>query len=293
MNTLSKALLRSLACLAVGAAGVSQAETRSISNPLPESAVVQFVVASGRTVHEGEALVVLDATPWLEKRRAAEVALQTALAEAQANEEKIAPLEAANAAALATAADEVNQAERMLKRFVEGDARANELTLILSAIDAKADFDRQQERYTSRDKLLASGCIAKIQYNAEEVELTKTKYAMEIAQLKLDSFEKYEKPQLIDQFTNQVAQKKKAQANLQTQCVKNVKAAQAALQASKEKVKSLTEQRDRYSQWLEKTAIYAPSEGRFYPGNPEQPEVKIEPGALVGAAHVLGLLKKP
>ena len=282
------------ACTFLCAATMAFAKEGLIYNPLPESSTIQFIAPSAKTVHKGEVLVVLDITPIFGKWRAADEAFQAAEAELKASQEKIAPLEAANAAALAAAADEIVQAERALKRYIEGDAPANELILKLNVIDAKGALERQRQRFSTRDKLLASGAIPKTQYDALDVDLTKAKYAMDIAQLKLDVFEKYEKLQVSDQFTNQLAQKKKSLPALQAQCASNLNAAQTAVQAAKDKVKSLGAERERLGQLLEKTAVYAPEDGSFFRSDASQSGgAKIEIGSTLTAGTLMGFIKKP
>lgn len=282
-----------LLLVAVASAAVAAPETVTLTNPMKESSVVEFIAASDRAVQPGEALLVLDNGPIIAKLREAEAGLKPAAAEIKTNQEKIAPLEAANVTAVAAATYDATQAERAFKRYQEGEAPASELTLKLNLVEAQSALDRQQERFNARDKLLADGYIQKSEYEKEAVLLTKTQFALEAAKLKLDSFVKYERDQMSEQLARALEAKKLALANAQTQATKSVEAAKAAVETSQQKLKALEAECEHQRQLLKNSVLCAPAPGQFVVGDPTHPDVKIEPGTALRPGAVIGVLKKP
>jgi multidrug resistance efflux pump len=282
-----------LLLVAVASAAVAAPETVTLTHPLKEPGLVVFIAASDRAVHPGEALLVLDNSATVAKLREAEAGLKPAEAEIKTNQDKIAPLEAANATAIAAATYEATQAERAFKRYKEGEAPASELTLKLNLVEAQDALDHQQERFNARDKLLADGYIQKNEYEKEAVLLTKTQFALEAAKLKLDSFVKYERDQMSEQLARALEAKKLALSTTQTQTTQSVNAARAAVEASQQKLKALEAECERLRQLLKNTVLCAPSAGQFVVGDPAQPEIKIEPGSTLRPGAVIGVLKKP
>ena len=278
---------------AAASTAVAAPETVTLTSPMKSASVVEFIAVSGRAVQPGEALLVLDTGAILDKLREAEAGRNPAEAEIKANQEKIAPLEAANAIAIAAVAYDATQAERAFKRYQEGEAPANELTLKLNLVEAQSAFDRQQERFNARDKLLADGYIQKNEYDKEAVLLTKTQYALDAAKLKLDSFVKYERDQMSDQLARALEAKKLALSTTQTQSAKSVEAARAAVETSQQKLKAIETECERLKQLLKNTVLYAPAAGQFVAGDPAHPEVKIGPGVALRSGAVIGVLKKP
>jgi multidrug resistance efflux pump len=282
-----------LLLVAVASAAVAAPETVTLTHPLKEPGLVVFIAASDRAVHPGEALLVLDNSATVAKLREAEAGLKPAEAEIKTNQDKIAPLEAANATAIAAATYEATQAERAFKRYKEGEAPASELTLKLNLVEAQDALDHQQERFNARDKLLADGYIQKNEYEKEAVLLTKTQFALEAAKLKLDSFVKYERDQMSEQLARALEAKKLALSTTQTQTTQSVNAARAAVEASQQKLKALEAECERLRQLLKNTVLCATSAGQFVVGDPAQPEIKIEPGSTLRPGAVIGVLKKP
>lgn len=279
--------------LAASLAVTARAENVNLTNPLKAPAVVEFAAAPGRSVQPGEALLVLDTGAILDKLREAETRRKAAEDEIKANRDKIAPAEAAGATAVAAAAYEAAQAERAFNRYKEGDARASELNLKLNVIEAESALDRQQERYNARDKLLADGYIQKIEYEKEAVLLTKAQYTLESAKIKLDSFLKYERDQMTEQLSRVLEAKKQALANAQALAARGVETAKAAVEGSQKKLQGINEECERIRGLLKNTVLYAPAAGVFTPGDPAHPELKIEPGASLRPAAVVGVLHKP
>jgi len=186
----------------------------SIVNGLPNPTAIHYVAPSGKAVRKGDILVVLDCLPTLAKWREIQNAIPAAEAEAKANEQKIAPTEADKAAKLAALAYEVTQADRLLHKYIEGDAPANQLSLQLAVIDAQAAYDQALSRYNTRGKLLQEGYIQKIEYDNDEVTLNRAKVALDAAKVRFDSFVNFDKPLTADSLTRTLNDKKEFLLNV-------------------------------------------------------------------------------
>ncbi|MEI6351123.1 MAG: hypothetical protein WCP06_08450 [Verrucomicrobiota bacterium] len=261
-----------------------------ISNPLPSDSTLQYVAVPGKTVQKGELLFVVNCTQVFEKLNKAQEALSVAEAEAKAREKELAPMPVENAAKLAAANHQAAQAERALRKYVEGEAPANELGLQLVLIEAQSAQTQQQIRFDSRDKLLQEGFIQKVEYDAEEVRLKKTKLGLEAAKIRLETFVKFERDQITDQLEAALKDKKAAVQATQTEGDRGIAAAQATLEAAKAKLQSAIAECERLKELLHRTAVTAPAEGEFSVGDPSHPEVKMQLGGAIGPGEILGVV---
>lgn len=262
----------------------------SIVNGLPNPTAIHYVAPSGKAVRKGDILVVLDCLPTLAKWREIQNAIPAAEAEAKANEQKIAPTEADKTARLAALTYEVTQADRLLHKYIEGDAPANQLSLQLAVIDAQAAYDQALSRYNTRDKLLQEGYIQKIEYDNDEVTLNRAKVALDAAKVRFDSFVNFDKPLTADSLTRTLNDKKAALESTRVQADQNLAAIHAAMDAAAAKAKALSEEGNRWSEFLQKTALGAPADGHFTAGDPAHPEWKVEQGGTAAPGQVLGLI---
>ena len=266
-----------------------KAETQ-IANPLSSDSTLQYMAASGKPVQKGELLFVVNCTPVAEKLKQAQTVLLAAGTELKAREKQLAPMQAENAAKLAAANHQASQAERALRKYVEGEAPANELGLQIVVIDAQSEQTQQQLRFDSRDKLLKEGFIQKVEYDAEEVRLKKTKLSLDAAKIRLETFTKFERDQTTDQLDMTLREKKAAAQSAQAEGDRNIAAAQQALETAKATLQAATTECERLRELLGRTAVVSPVDGEFTVGDASHPELKVELGGPIAPGQILGVV---
>jgi len=202
--------LAAILFLSISGKAESSKPTTLITNPLAAASVLQYIAPSGKSVRKGDVLVVLDCQPILAKLHETESAIPAAETEVKTAGLKIPALEADKVAKLAALARDVSQAERTLRKYVDGDGAASESTMQLAVVDAQSAYDQAVDRYSSRDKLLQDGYIQKVEYDLCQVALDRAKLGLSGAKVRLETFVKYDKPILVEQYTKAVDDKKLA-----------------------------------------------------------------------------------
>lgn len=252
--------------------------------------VLQYIAPTGKTVREGEIIAVLDCLSICEDLQEVETELAKQSATARSKETEITRQEAANVEKEADAAYEITKADRVYQKYLEGDAPAQELALQLALNEAEAGLKKQTDRYNARDKLLQDGYIQKVEYEAEEVLLQKSKLTHDAAQLKLKAFIKYERAQATEQYARTLKEKKAAVETVKKEGDKAIEKLRAELAAAQKSVKALTIEKDQLTQQLDKTVIIAPTAGTLALGDPARPDLKIRRGATVSSTDLLGTI---
>jgi hypothetical protein len=211
-----------------------------IRNRWPVGASLLYLAGPGTPLRKGVVVAVLDPEPLIAEIRR----LETLLAKAQAEEQKLAHLEE-DSNSLELTRKSVKEAEQALKRFAK-DAGISEMALQQAVTDTSAVQQQALVQFNAREKLLKEGFIQKPEYEMTGAKLESARLAADLARAKLDRFLSIEKPDHKADLEQKLAQAKEALEKAQNSTSneqlsdarahlsKRIASLQAALAADKE-----------------------------------------------------------
>lgn len=222
---------------------------------------VLYIVKSGKAVHQGDVLFVLDPTPLLDPLHEATQKTAACQAEVGRLESALADVQPADNDKIANAERELHEAQRALEKYTQVEEPATEQALEQAVADADLAANQEKTRYDSRDKLLKEGYIRQAEYDEEAVKMTRAKVALSGAKAKLKAHTDYEKPDTIDQDQWTIKLKTTALQRAKDAAATDLQKAQDALAQAKSKLEKAKAAEAAQHALVDQTAIVAPADG--------------------------------
>ncbi len=282
-------LTRRRAALSFLALAVSLAPARAekgvpVASAFPGEVTLQYLAPAG-VIRQGEVVAVLDCTAISSKLKAIQKQLSEAEKAHVVAREQLEVMRAIHAEKEANAAEAIEAAERNLAKYRENDAPGIEVALKLGLHDAETEFKKQEERFESRDHLLAEGFIQKVEYDNEEVRLKRAKLALEAAKLKMSAFNKYEREAREGELKQAIRKARERKQTLEADHATNLRELIGSAETAEADMVRLKAQEEKLTTLMNQTIVRAAKAGRFTPDTDH-----AERGTVVANGQVLGAI---
>jgi multidrug resistance efflux pump len=222
---------------------------------------LHYIVKSGKTVHKGDVLFVVDPTPLLDPLQKAEAKSAECQAEVAKLQAALNQVEPESQEKIATAEMELRQAQRTLEKYTQVEEPAAEQTLKQAVADAQLAAAQEKSRYDSRDKLLKEGYIRQAEYDEEAVKMDRAKVALDTANAKLKAHTEYEKPDTVEQAQWTIKQKTAALQRAKDAATADLEKAKQELAIAKDHLETAKQAEAEQHALVDQTAITAPADG--------------------------------
>ncbi|MHC4119161.1 MAG: efflux RND transporter periplasmic adaptor subunit [Planctomycetota bacterium] len=232
-----------------------------IKNELEGRTSIISLIPEGTRVNKGQLLVELDASTLDDAKIDQEIAVQNAEAAFIDANETLAVVENQAQSDIDIAKLTLKFAEQDLQQYLEGqypkdvNTAKNEITL------REEELTRAEDTLTWSQKLFDEKYLSKTDLQADQLALTRSKNALDLAKEELRMLEEYTKLRNIDQFQSDFHQAKMALERTQRKAKADVIQAKADLKA---KELEFTRQQDKLAKikdQLGKATIVSPADG--------------------------------
>jgi multidrug resistance efflux pump len=227
-----------------------------------------YVAAQGKAVRQGEVIFVVDPAPYQEELNRREAELQAKAADAARTAARIPQVQNENAEKLLSPTRDMEQAQRLLAKYAQGDQPAQEMNMQQAVADARWVLATEEKQFKERDNLLADGSIGEREFLDVEVRMNRAKSNLQAAELRLKGHVEFEKPYHISQFEWSVRATTNALAATRGACDAALAQAQAEAAAAAAALADATAKRDAARAALAKTAIPAAADGPLQLADP-------------------------
>jgi HlyD family secretion protein len=219
------------------------------------------LIPEGTLVKEGDLLVELDASNLEDKKVDQEITVQNAEANLINAKEELAITKSQAQSDISKARLDLDFAKQDLEKYIEGDY-PNQLTEKKKEITlAKEELALAEETLANSQLLYEEKFISKSELQSDEIAEQKRRLNLELAENDLMLLEEYTYNRNIAQYKSDVDQAEMALERIQRKSNANLIQAEANLRAKTAEFERQKEKLDKYIDQLNKTKIYAPSDG--------------------------------
>ncbi|AQQ71208.1 putative efflux pump membrane fusion protein [Limihaloglobus sulfuriphilus] len=219
------------------------------------------LIPEGTVVKKGDLLVELDASNLVDKRVDQEITVQNAEASLINAKEDLEITKNQAKSDISKAQLDLDFAKQDLEKYLEGDY-PNQLTEKKKEITlAKEELALAEERLANSQVLYAEKFISKSELQSDEIAEQKRRLNLELAENDLMLLEEYTHNRNIAQYESDVDQAEMALDRIKRKSNANIIQAEANLRAKTAEFERQKEKLAKYIDQLDKTKIYAPSDG--------------------------------
>ena len=249
--------------ISVMESGTIQAREKVIiKNEVEGHTSILWLIDEGKRVKKGELLVELDASSKIDQKINFEMQVENAEANQVQARENLAVVGNQTESDLAVAELNLAFAKQDLEKYLEGEY-PNQLKAAQSNITlAREELLRSEEKLEWSKRLYEENYLSHTELQQDELAASRDKLDLEQAENNLNLLVNYTHKRNTDQFQSNVEQAEMALDRVRRKARADVLKAEATLRAREAEYQSHIDKLKRLEEQIEKTKVYAPSDGR-------------------------------
>jgi len=259
----TRAAQRGPLTISVVETGTIQAREKVIiKNEVEGSAAILWLIDEGERVEEGDLLIELDSSGLINSQRNQEMAVENAdaaLVQARENKEVVKNQTESD---ISVAELNLTFARQDLEKYTEGEY-PNQLKAAESSIAlAREELLRSEEKLEWSKRLYGENYLSQTELQQDELAANRDRLDLEQAENDLNLLVNYRHRRNIDQLESNIEQAEMALERAKRRASALVIGAEATLIAAEARHNVLRDKLSRLDEQIEKTKIYAPSDGQ-------------------------------
>ncbi|MDK1031155.1 MAG: HlyD family efflux transporter periplasmic adaptor subunit [Planctomycetia bacterium] len=235
--------------------------SENITNRVEGRSTIVHVVPEGTVVKEGDLLVELDSADLADRLTSQEITFQNAKASFRRATESLEIQKNLNESNVKAAELKVEFAAMDLAKYIEGEwpqeKRDAEITIIL----AEAKLAIAQDKFNWTEKLHEKGYVTENELKTDELSKNEAELAIEQKKARRSLLEKYEHPRQLKKLNSDQEEAGRELERIKRRAASELAQAQADFAAKKASFDLQKGRRDKMTEQLTKTKIYAPQDG--------------------------------